>query len=112
MNIAVLIKQVPVSNDVPLIRKPTLCFVQVRKEMINPGFERHRGGNDLKRADRKEKSKYLRWDLRTQRRLFGDAMAMGCDESCLITDRCLAGGDTIATAKVLPEALRNLENLT
>ena len=34
-----------------------------------------------------------------------DAMALGCDESCLITDRCLAGGDTIATAKVLARSI-------
>ena len=32
-------------------------------------------------------------------------MALGCDESCLITDRCLAGGDTIATAKVLARSI-------
>ena len=30
---------------------------------------------------------------------------MGCDESCLITDRCLAGGDTIATANVLAKSI-------
>lgn len=31
---------------------------------------------------------------------------MGCDEACLITDRCYGGADTIATAKVLAEGIR------
>ena len=35
-----------------------------------------------------------------------EAMAHGCDESCLITDRVVAGGDTIATARVLAEAIK------
>ena len=35
-----------------------------------------------------------------------DAMALGCDESCLITDRAVAGGDTVATAKVLAKAIQ------
>lgn len=33
-------------------------------------------------------------------------MALGCDESCLITDRAVAGGDTVATAKVLAKAIQ------
>ena len=33
-------------------------------------------------------------------------MALGCDESCLITDRVFGGADTIATAKVLAEGIK------
>ncbi len=43
----------------------------------------------------------LREELRT-------AMAMGIDRGCLLTDRCLAGGDTIATARALAKGLSRL----
>ena len=36
------------------------------------------------------------------------AMAMGIDRGCLLTDRCLAGGDTIATARALAKGLSRL----
>jgi electron transfer flavoprotein beta subunit len=36
------------------------------------------------------------------------AIAMGCDEGVVVTDRAFAGSDTLATATVLSEALRKL----
>jgi electron transfer flavoprotein beta subunit len=36
------------------------------------------------------------------------AIAMGCDEGVVVTDRAFAGSDTLATAGVLAEALRKL----
>jgi electron transfer flavoprotein beta subunit len=36
------------------------------------------------------------------------AIAMGCDEGALVTDRAFAGSDTLATARVLSETLRKL----
>jgi electron transfer flavoprotein beta subunit len=36
------------------------------------------------------------------------AIAMGCDEGVVVTDRAFAGSDTLATSKVLAEALRKL----
>lgn len=36
------------------------------------------------------------------------AIAMGADEGCLLTDRALAGGDTIATARALAEGIRKI----
>ncbi len=38
----------------------------------------------------------------------GEALAMGCDRACLLTDRAFAGGDTLATARVLAAAIRRL----
>ena len=36
------------------------------------------------------------------------AIAMGCDDGVLVTDKAFAGSDTLATARVLAEALRKL----
>jgi electron transfer flavoprotein beta subunit len=37
-----------------------------------------------------------------------EALAMGCDKGCLLTDRAFAGADTLATARVLAAAVRRL----
>jgi len=37
-----------------------------------------------------------------------EALAMGCDRACLLTDKAFAGGDTWATAKVLAAAIKKL----
>jgi electron transfer flavoprotein alpha/beta subunit len=38
----------------------------------------------------------------------GEALAMGCDRACLLTDRAFAGADTLATARVLAAGIRKL----
>ncbi|MFA5140033.1 MAG: electron transfer flavoprotein subunit beta/FixA family protein [Elusimicrobiota bacterium] len=40
-----------------------------------------------------------------------EALAMGCDQAFLLTDKAFAGADTLATAKVLAAALRKLGEL-
>lgn len=106
MNIAVLIKQVPVSNDVS-VDPETHALVRGSSEgMINPAdlnaieeamvLKEQTGGHVVVfTMGPQEAEKALR-----------DAMALGCDESCLLTDRCFAGGDTIATAKVLANGIQ------
>lgn len=108
MNIAVLIKHVPVSNSVS-VDPETHALIRASSEgMINPADlnaieealvlkEQTAGYVTVFTMGPPDAEKSLR-----------DAMAMGCDDSCLITDRCIAGGDTIATAKVLAEGLRKL----
>ena len=106
MNIAVLIKQVPVSNDVS-VDPETHALVRASSEgMINPAdlnaieeamqlIEQTDGKVVVFTMGPPDAEKALR-----------DAMALGCDESCLITDRAVAGGDTVATAKVLAKAIQ------
>ncbi len=38
----------------------------------------------------------------------GEALAMGADRACLLTDRAFAGADTLATARVLAAGIRKL----
>lgn len=106
MKIAVLIKHVPVSNHVS-VDPVTHALLRANSEgMINP--------SDLNAIEEamvlKEKTggtvTVFTMGPPDAERSLRDAMAMGCDEGCLITDRCLAGGDTIATAKVLAAAVK------
>jgi len=106
MKIAVLIKHVPVSNDVS-VDPETHALIRANSEgMINP--------SDLNAIEEamvlKEKTgghvTVFTMGPPDAEKSLRDAMAMGCDDSCLITDRCVAGGDTIATAKVLAAGVK------
>lgn len=105
MNIAVLIKQVPVSNDVS-VDPETHALVRASSEgMINPADLNAIEAAMLLKEQTEGKVVVFTMGPPDAEKALRDAMAMGCDESCLITDRCLAGGDTIATAKVLAKSI-------
>lgn len=105
MNIAVLIKQVPVSNDVT-VDADTHTLVRANTEgMINPSdLNAIEMALELKEQTQGQVTVFTMAPPDGEKSL-REAMAMGCDESCLITDRCMAGGDTIATARVLACAI-------
>lgn len=106
MNIAVLIKQVPVSNNVS-VDPDTHALVRESSEgMINPADL-----NAIEEAMRLKEQTDGKVVVFTMgppdaEKALRDAMALGCDESCLITDRVVAGGDTVATARVLAAAVK------
>ena len=106
MNIAVLIKQVPVSNDVS-VDPETHALVRASSEgMINPAdLNAIEEAMQLKEQTDGKVVVFTMGPPDAEKAL-RDAMALGCDESCLITDRAVAGGDTVATAKVLAKAIR------
>ncbi|MCB7305974.1 electron transfer flavoprotein subunit beta/FixA family protein [Bariatricus massiliensis] len=106
MNIAVLIKQVPVSNDVSVDPK-THALVRASSEgMINPADLNAIEEAMVLKEQTEGKVVVFTMGPPDAEKALRDAMALGCDESCLITDRQVAGGDTIATAKVLAEAIK------
>lgn len=105
MNIAVLIKQVPVSNDVSVDPK-THALVRASSEgMINPADLNAIEEAMALKEQTEGKVVVFTMGPPDAEKALRDAMALGCDEGCLITDRQVAGGDTIATAKVLAEAI-------
>lgn len=106
MKIAVLIKQVPVSNDVS-VDPETHTLVRASSEgMINPSdLNAIEAALVLKEQTEGEVVVFTMAPPEAEKSL-REAMAMGCDEACLITDRCFGGADTIATAKVLAAAIR------
>ena len=106
MNIAVLIKQVPVSNNISVDPETHALVRESSEGMINPA--------DLNAIEsalilkEKTEGKVVVFTMGPQdaEKALRDAMALGCDESCLITDRVFAGGDTVATAKVLAASIK------
>lgn len=105
MDIAVLIKQVPVSNDVS-VDPETHALVRASSEgMINPAdLNAIEMAMTLKEQTEGKVVVFTMGPPDAEKAL-REAMALGCDESCLITDRAVAGGDTVATAKVLAKAI-------
>jgi electron transfer flavoprotein beta subunit len=106
MNIAVCVKQVPVSNDVSVDPVTHSLVRESAEAMLNPADAnaleeaialRERGGGKVVAFTMGPPSaeKALRV-----------ALAMGADDAVLVTDRAFAGADTVATARVLAEALR------
>lgn len=115
MKLAVCIKQVPSSNEVAVDPVTHTLVREKSGTMINP--------SDLNAL---EMALEIRENLTegedcgitavtmgpasAQEELRG-AVAMGADEGCLLTDRSFAGGDTIATARVLAEGIRKLKDV-
>lgn len=105
MNIAVCIKQVPVSNDVSVDPVTHSLIRESAQGMVNPAdlnaieealvLKEQTGGRVV----------VFTMGPPVAEQSLRMALAMGCDEACLITDRCFGGGDTIATAKVLAAAI-------
>ena len=106
MKIAVLIKQVPVSNDVSVDQETHALVRSSSEGMINPAdLNAIESAMLLKEQTEGSVTVFTMGPVEAEKAL-RDAMALGCDESCLLTDRSFAGGDTIATAKVLAEGIR------
>ena len=106
MNIAVLIKQVPVSNNVSVDPETHALVRESSEGMINPADLNATEEAMVLKEQTGGKVVVFTMGPPDAEKALREAMAHGCDESCLITDRKVAGGDTIATAKVLAEAMR------
>ena len=106
MDIAVLIKQVPVSNNVS-VDPETHALIRASAEgMINPADLNAIEEAMVLKEQTGGKVVVFTMGPPDAEKALREAMAHGCDESCLITDRVVAGGDTIATARVLAEAIK------
>lgn len=105
MNIAVLIKQVPVSNDVS-VDPETHALVRASSEgMINPADLNAIETAMVLKEQTEGKVVVFTMGPPDAEKSLRDAMALGCDESVLLSDRCLGGADTIATVKPLARAI-------
>lgn len=107
MNIAICIKHVPISNDVSVDPVTHALIRENTEGMVNPA--------DLNAIEtavalkEKNEAKLVVFTMgpRDAEKSLRTALSMGCDEAVLITDRCFAGADTIATSKVLSYAIRH-----
>ena len=110
MDIAVLIKQVPVSNNVSVDPETHALIRGSAEGMINPADLNAIEEAMVLKEQTGGKVVVFTMGPPDAEKALREAMALGCDESCLITDRVVAGGDTIATARVLAEAIRKYGN--
>lgn len=109
MNIAVLIKQVPVSNNVS-VDPETHALVRASSEgMVNPADLNAVEAAMILKEQVGGKVVVFTMGPPDAEKALRDCMALGCDEACLVTDRAVAGGDTVATARVLAKAIELYE---
>lgn len=106
MKIAVLIKQVPV-GEVGVDPVTQTLVRQSGEGMVNP-MDLHAIEAAMEIKDTLGAEVWvLTMGPPEAEKALRTALAMGCDEGCLVTDRAFGGADTIATAKVLAAALRH-----
>ncbi len=109
MKIAVLIKQVPAVDTVKINETTGTMEREGVESELNP-MDLHA----LEAAIRiKEKGADVRVTALTMgppqaRKVLMDAVAMGCDDAVLFSDRKFAGADTLATARVLAAGIGKL----
>ncbi len=110
MNIAVLIKQVPVSNKVSVDPETHALIRSSAEGMINPSDR-----NGIEAALRLRdayggKAAVFTMGPPQAESALREAMAIGCDEAYLVSDRAFGRADTLATARVLAAAVKAAGN--
>ncbi|SHE57705.1 electron transfer flavoprotein beta subunit [Desulfofundulus australicus DSM 11792] len=109
MNIVVLIKQVPGTDNVKMDPKTGTMIRTGKDNIINPLDE-----NALEEALRLKRSlknvtvTVVSMGPESAMKAIKEAIAMGADGGILLSGRAFAGSDTIATARVLSSAIRKL----
>jgi len=106
MRIAVLVKQVPDSDDVQMDETTGTMVREGVGAIINPlDLNALEAALDLKRNRGALVSVFSMGPPRTEEAL-REALSLGADEAHLVSDKAFAGGDTWATALTLAAALR------
>lgn len=107
MNIVVLLKQVPATDNVKMDPETGVMIRTGKGNIINPLDE-----NALEEAIR-IKHTYpdvtitaITMGPESAKKVLKEAVAMGADKAILLTGKAFAGSDTIATAKVLAAAIK------
>lgn len=106
MRIAVLVKLVPVSNQLS-VDPQTHCLIRENAEMtVNPADLNAITAAVLCARETGGRVEAFAMGPETAQRALRTALAMGAEEAVLISDRCFGGSDTLGTAKILAAALR------
>ena len=111
MNIAVFIKEIPLSNNVKIDPKTNNLVRSGEQGRINP-YDEHAIEAALQIKEQFGGTVHLitmgpdsfKMSLR-------EGLAMGCDHAYLLSSRAFAGSDTLATSYTLAQAVRKLGNI-
>ena len=110
MNIIVLIKQVPETSNVKMDPKTGTMIRDGVESIINPlDLYAIETANLLKETHGGKVTVVSMGPLNAQKAL-KEAVAMGCDEAVLVSDRAFAGADTWSTSYVLAKAIHKIEH--
>ncbi|MGM0494353.1 MAG: electron transfer flavoprotein subunit beta/FixA family protein [Armatimonadota bacterium] len=110
MNIIVCIKQVPDTSEVRIDPETNTIIREGVPSIINPFDE-----NAIEEAvqlveEHGGKVTVLSMGPPQAEAALREALAMGCDEAILVSDRCFAASDTLATSYVLSTAISQIED--
>lgn len=110
MNIIVCIKQVPDTSEVSIDPETNTIIREGVPSIINPFDE-----NAIEAAvqlveEHGGKVTVLTMGPPQAEAALREALAMGADEAVLVSDRCFAASDTLATSYVLSTAIRAIED--
>lgn len=110
MRICVLVKQVPATDKVKMDEKTGTMIRTEMEAEINPldMYAVEEAVRVKERLNGKAKITVISMGPLMAIDAIRDAISMGCDEGYLLSDRLLAGSDTLATAYALSEAIRYL----
>ena len=109
MNIVVLVKQVPDTNEVKIDQETGRIMREGLPSIINPD---DKAGIEEALKIKDENGAHvtvLSMGPPQAAEALKEAYAMGCDEVILLTDRAFGGADTWATSTALAAAVNNLD---
>lgn len=111
MNIIVCIKQVPDTTDIRIDPQTNTLIRQGVASIINP-FDMYALEEALRIKEKNEGSKVsvITMGPPQAENALREAIALGCDEAFLISDRAFAGSDTWATSYTLACAIKKVGN--
>lgn len=108
MRIVVLIKQVPDTGAVKMDEKTGTVIRQATDAIINP-LDLYAIESALLLKERREAHvTVLSMGPPQAESALREAVAMGCDDAVLLTDRAFAGSDTWSTSHILAAAIRKI----
>jgi len=110
MNIAVLVKQVPSTDNVKIDEKTgTMIRSELESEMNPLDMYAVEEAVRIKEKETGTKITVISMGPLSAEYAIKEAISMGCDEGVLLTDRRYAGADTRATAYTLSQFLKGKE---
>lgn len=110
MNIIVCVKQVPGTNEVKMNKETNTIIREGIESIINP-FDTFAIEEALRIKDVTRGSiTALSMGIPQTANLLRQVMALGVDESFLLSDRAFAGADSLATAYALSMGIKKLNN--
>lgn len=111
MNIVVCVKQVPATNEVKMNKETNTIIREGVEAVINP-FDSYAIEEGLRVKEKLGgKVTVMSMGIPSVAELLKETVALGVDETVLLSDRAFAGSDTLATAYALSMGIKKIGNI-